>query len=150
MSVESIKILGVGSSRVVIDNGDNTVTKVSYNPKGIEQNKLEWKFKNDNNTLLAKIYDHSEDWTCILMEKAEPISKKRFQELSGYDMVAFQRVMKNIFNEGENNQLIISIRMFMEKNHILQSPDMMKSDSWGEIDGRLVLIDYGWHNKYGS
>ena len=68
------KYIGSGSSRDVFDLENGYVIKVAKNKAGIAQNKAEYKISdNDNSDLFAKVVQVSNDFSLLIMEKADEI-----------------------------------------------------------------------------
>lgn len=132
ISSDNLNTIGMGSGRMVYDLGDGYVVKKARNKRGIAQNKVEHKISaNNNSKLIAEVISVSDDYIYLIMKKADKISSSR--EIWNYYNV------KN-FNE------LFSLDSFYEliKNNDLLLPDLYRKSSWGIIDGRPVLIDYGF------
>lgn len=126
------RYIGKGSGRVVFDLGNGKVVKAAKNIRGIAQNYEEFRIAMmDNSGLFARIWDVSEDYRFLIMEKAE-----RIRDISQ---------VWDYFRVGNNIELyqISSIRDVADKYNLLIN-DFGRAVNWGEIDGRPVIIDYGF------
>jgi len=124
--------IGSGSGRKVFDLGNGYVIKVAKNAAGIAQNKSEYKISsNDDSNLFAKVIKVSNDFSLLIMQKADKI----------YD---FSYVWKyfNVTSEKEffNSKQLQNIK----RNYNLLLDDFARKSSWGIINGRPVIIDYGF------
>nr|WP_271716029.1 hypothetical protein [Anaeromicropila herbilytica] len=126
------KLLGSGSGRRVYDLGNGYVVKVAKNRKGIAQNKTEYEISsNDPSDVFARVKAMSDDSIFLVMEKAQ-----RLKDLS------YVRQYYHVYN---NRQLfqINELRDFYVYNDLLV-PDLYRCVNWGMIDGKPVIIDYGF------
>jgi hypothetical protein len=126
------RYLGKGSGRAVFDLGNGKVVKAAKNIRGIAQNFEEFRIAmSDDSGLLARIWDVSEDYRFLIMDKAE-----RIRDMS--------RVW-NFFRVGSNSELyqVKGIQDFAETHNLLIN-DFGRAANWGEIGGRPVIIDYGF------
>ena len=134
------KYIGSGSARKVFDLKNGFVIKIARNVRGIAQNIAEYDISNDNySNFFAKVYYISDDYKCLIMEKAAVIKNES----------EFLRYFKiNNKKELVNNQYIKEIH---DKYNLVWA-DLYKVSSWGKINGNIVLIDYGYtkevYNKY--
>lgn len=129
------RYIGKGSARKVYDLDNGFVIKVARNIKGVAQNKAEFLIsKDDNSSLLAKVYFISDDYRYLIMKKANNIKSEI--ELLNYFKIQNKK-------ELSNNKLIREIH----DRHNLVWADLYKFTSWGKIKNRLVLIDYGYTKK---
>lgn len=126
------RYIGKGSGRVVFDLGNGKVVKAARNIKGIAQNYEEFRIAMaDDSGLLARIWDVSDDYRYLIMDKAE-----RVRDMSQ---------VWNYFSVKSNSELyqISSIRYIAEKYNLLIN-DFGRAVNWGEIGGRPMIIDYGF------
>ncbi len=125
-------LIGYGTGRVVYDLGNGYVVKVAKNKKGIAQNKAENQIYSMNDTeYFAKILAVSEDFRFLIMEKAERISSIS--------------VVWRHFQVRNNRELFrLSIfQKFVTQYHLIMG-DLYRRSSWGIVNGKLVIIDYGF------
>lgn len=128
-------MLGWGSGRIVYDLNNGYVVKAAKNKRGIEQNKAEYQIAGqDQHEVFAKITDISEDNRYLIMEKAEQI--RSFNEVWRYYKV------KNHFQ-------LFSLREFkgLSKAYDLLSTDLRRRSSWGMVNGKPVIIDFGFTRR---
>lgn len=129
--------IGSGSGRQVFDIGNGYVAKVAKNKRGIAQNEAEYHIASmDTSNLFAKIRGASEKFDIIIMEKAERI--RNFNDI------------KNYFNVRNSYELFKKEEIqYIFKDYNLMPQDLSRVDSWGLVDGRPVIIDYGftWYVK---
>lgn len=126
------KYIGSGSCRDVFDLGNRYVAKVAKNRAGIEQNKCEYIISsNDNSDLFAKVARVSNDYYILIMEKADQIN----------DMSYVWRYF-NVTNKYEMFNLDEMLNLRSKYNLLLG--DFNRKSSWGIINGRPVIIDYGF------
>lgn len=129
--------LGAGSGRMVFDLGNGNVVKAAKNRRGTAQNEAEYKIALENNThLLAKISQISEGSTMLIMEKAEKIRSISF--------------VWEYFKVRSNSQLykVEELKEICNKCN-LEIRDFGRSANWGKINGKPIIIDYGFtHEVY--
>ncbi len=128
-------LIGSGSGRAVYDLDNGYVVKAARNRKGIEQNKAEYQISNmEDWKIFAKVLAHSEDFSLLIMEKARHI--RSFSEVW------------NFYHVKNNRQLLSSneFRAVLEKYDLLTA-DLYRLSSWGIINEKPVIIDYGFTKK---
>lgn len=126
------RYIGSGSGRDVFDLGNGYVAKVAKNRAGIAQNKCEYRISaNDNSDLFAKVIKISNNYKIVIMEKAEGINNISY--VWRYFNVANK---KELFNLREIQNL--------KRKYNLLLGDFNRESSWGIINGRPVIIDYGF------
>jgi len=126
------KYIGSGSGRIVYDLGNGYVVKVAKNRKGLGQNKTEYRIALvDDSGLFAYIPIVSENFKFLVMDKAD-----RIKDIS---------YVWNYFNV-RNNQEIYSIQKLQRKSsrYGLLLQDIRRVVNWGQINGKPVIIDYGY------
>ena len=126
------RYIGSGSSRKVYDLRNGYVVKVAKNEAGIEQNRAEYYIsRNDFSGIFAKVINVSNDYSMLIMKKA-----KKVKDI---------RIIWNYFN-AENNYEFYQSRKMQEikSKYNLLLGDFEKVSSWGMINGRPVIIDYGF------
>lgn len=126
------RYIGSGSCRDVFDLGNGYVVKVAKNMAGIAQNECEYKIsRSDDSDLFAKVIRVSSDFNFLIMEKAKKIN--HMSDIWEY------------FNVGSKKELIKSEEMQnIWKNYNLLLGDFKRKSNWGMINGRPVIIDYGF------
>ena len=126
------RYIGSGSSRRVFDLGNGYVVKVAKNRAGIAQNKMEYKISTTNpSNLFAKVIQVSEDFSALIMQKADKINN--FSYVCNYFKV--ENIMQVLTSEEFQN-------LHCRYNLLLN--DLCRTSSWGLINGRPVVIDYGF------
>jgi hypothetical protein len=124
--------LGSGSGRQVYDLDNGYVVKVARNRKGIAQNKVEQHISSSSSTLiLAEVMQTSEDFSLLIMEKAEKITN--ISDVWDY------------FHVKSNRELLQKreLKELYTKHHLLP-PDLCRACNWGRIQNSMVIIDYGF------
>ena len=124
--------IGSGSGRQVFDLRNGYVVKVAKNTAGIAQNKAEYKISFiDYSNLFAKVIQASSDFRLLIMKKANKIYN--ISSVWKYFNVTSKRELFNL-KELQN----------IKKRYDLLLDDLDRVSSWGTINGRLVIIDYGF------
>lgn len=129
------KYLGSGSGRVVFDLANGTVIKAARNNKGIAQNHDEYQISSvDSSSLFAKVLCVSDNYRFLIMEKANRINDISY--------------VWKYFNVVNNKELRAKeeLKEIADKHNLLLS-DFGRSENWGEIKGKPVIIDYGFTKK---
>lgn len=132
MKQEMYKYIGSGSSRKVFDLGNGYVVKVAKNKAGIAQNKMEYTISlTDSSNLLAKVIQSSKDFYILIMEKADKIDN--FSYVCDYFKV-------------DNILQVLTLKEFqnLHYKYNLLLNDLRRTSSWGIINGKPVVIDYGF------
>lgn len=126
------RYIGSGSGRQVFDMGNGYVIKVAKNQAGVAQNKSEYKisYNNDSN-LFAKVIQASNDFNLLIMQKANKIYNISY--VWNYFNVTSKR---ELFNSKELRNI--------KRIYNLLLGDFARTSSWGMINGRPVIIDYGF------
>lgn len=129
------RYIGEGSSRQVFDLNNGYVVKIAKNNAGIEQNKVESNISlNDNSYIFAKVKYYSRDYSYIVMPKA-----RRIDDISYVFDYLGVRNKREFFN-------LKFIRRLMDKYNLV-SGDLIRKSSWGVINGRIYMIDYGFTQR---
>lgn len=126
------RYIGSGSSRNVFDLGNGYVIKVAKNRAGIAQNKSEYRISSiDSSNLFAEVIQVSESFDTLIMRKAYKIRDLR--DIFDYFKV---RSYEELFRLREFQKI--------QYKYNLLSSDLSRTSSWGIIDGRPTIIDYGF------
>lgn len=126
------RYIGSGSSRNVFDLGNGYVMKVAKNRAGIAQNRSEYRISSrDSSKLFAEVIKVSEDFDILIMRKAHKI--KDFLDILDYFKVGSS---EELFRLGKFQNI-------QSKYNLLPS-DLCRASSWGIINGRPRIIDYGF------
>ena len=124
--------IGSGSGRQVFDMGNGYVIKMAKNQAGIAQNKSEYIISsNDHSDLFAKVIQASKNFKLLIMQKAEKIYN-----------ISYILKYFNVKNEMELFNLKELQNIASSYNLLLA--DLNRNSSWGIINGRPVIVDYGF------
>lgn len=132
INMHKYALIGSGSGRHVFDLDNGYVVKTAKNRKGIVQNKAEYQIASmSSSDLFAKIIAISDNSNFLIMKKAERIGSisivwRYFHVNSNHELFRL-----NIFED------------FTTKYRLLLG-DLCRKSSWGIIDGKPVIIDYGF------
>lgn len=124
--------LGAGSGRKVFDLGGKYAVKAARNKKGIAQNKTEYElFTSGVPDFFARVIAVSDGFEFLIMEKAEKLAD-------------FSVVLKH-FNV-KNQRELFRLEAFrrIPRSYGLLPDDLVRKDSWGLINGKPVVVDYGF------
>lgn len=124
--------IGAGSGRKVFDLENGYVAKVARNSRGIAQNEAEYNISlTDDSGLFAKIKAVSKGFRLLIMEKADRIRDITF-------------VWK--YFEVRSNQQLYHLKVIKDatSKHSLLIGDLGRSVNWGQINGKPIVIDYGF------
>lgn len=128
-------LIGTGSGRYVFDLGNGYVAKVAKNRRGLAQNKVEYRIASmDHSNIFAGILQASEDYEFLIMEKAEKVED--ISEVLNYFHVD---TVKELFR--------LEILRAIARNYHLILQDLRRPANWGKIDGRPVVVDYGFTRR---
>lgn len=126
------RYIGSGSGRRVFDLENGYVVKVAKNRRGIAQNQVEYEIAlADQSNLFAKIPDVSRNYGLLIMEKAERM--RNFSDVFIYFNV---RNYRELF-------YLEPIRYNLYKYNLVPQ-DLARISSWGIVNNRPVIIDYGF------
>lgn len=123
-------LIGKGSARSVYDLENGSVVKIARNIKGTAQNMVEYNIDlNDDTGLFADVKAVSEDFRYLVMDKAIIITDISY--------------VWNYYNVRNNRELFQKIGYISSKYNLMLH-DLGRAVNWGQIDGRPVIIDYGF------
>lgn len=153
-SKDIFDVIGEGSARIVFKLPDDKVLKLAINGKGLAQNVFEARPELQaeccNKVLMA---DPDGKW--LIVRFAEKLTEKKFEKLVGISFDKFNDALYYKFNNESDSKrpkeydeivknpvfhCLVELMMGAED---LQLGDLMKINSWGEVDGRPVVIDIG-------
>lgn len=126
------RYIGKGSGRIVYDLGNGKVVKSARNRKGIAQNIEEFNIAlAEHSGLFARVYAISEDHRFLIMDKAYRIKDISF--------------VWRYFQVNNNEELyqVDKIKDISKKYNLLVR-DLGRAVNWGQINGKPVIIDYGF------
>lgn len=135
LNPEQYPKLGSGSGRKVYDLKNGNVWKAAKNVKGYAQNQVEYIISEmDDSELFAKVSCISRDNRYLIMEKAEPID-----DFS---------VVRSYFNVNSDNELFqLNDLCYLPLKYNLLVSDLCRPANWGILNGRPVIIDYGFTRR---
>ena len=130
--------IGSGSSRDVFDLDNGYVLKVAKNRAGIAQNESEYNISYfDNSGLFAKVIEVSNNFKFLIMEKA--------------DKVYYMSDVLEYFKVRSKRQLLkLKELQDIRRNYNLVLGDLQRKSSWGMINGKPIIIDYGFTREVKS
>lgn len=127
--------IGSGSCRSVYDMHNGYVVKVAKNMAGVEQNRVEYTISMEDNTnLFAKVLFAAKDYSYIIMKKAKKVSSMLYVRL--YFSVTSERDFLNLY----------ALQKIKNKYNLILD-DLNRESSWGIIDKKVVIIDYGFTKR---
>lgn len=156
----NLKHLSSGSSRVVLTFGDSVI-KLAKNDKGLAQNEAETKASKLSSKAINKVLSHAKNFVWIEVPMVKKLTESRFQELTDMEFEDFgealRYALKSIsgntqLKKPKNYDTVSKSKLFMELSKIGKKLDLMPGDlarvsSYGEKDGKVVLIDSGLTSK---
>jgi hypothetical protein len=159
--------LASGSARVIFDYAPGLILKVAKNDKGIAQNMVErdYLIQSSYKDIIATIKEEDTENKWIIVERAQKVTPSQFRSLAGFDIKELDTYLRNwsgkmrgkrpIFSQDESikqkieESPLIQEVLDMVGNFDMPTADFGRISSWGRIDDRLVLTDYGLtHSVY--
>lgn len=151
--------LGEGSGRSVFEIDSKRIIKLAKNPKGKAQNEAEADLS-PTSPVLAKVLLESDDSDWVVAQNAQRISRAMFKTLTLMDFDDYSKVLRKwgadilgvMWIEGEpEKEESIKIEHNPFFQHVLQlmadgdlaAGDLGRINSYGLIDNKVVLRDYG-------
>jgi mRNA-degrading endonuclease RelE of RelBE toxin-antitoxin system len=147
---QNLQKLGVGSSRIVYDLGDNKVLKLAKNAKGLAQNSVEWDmYKYSGEIELLNItYECADDDSYVIAEKANKITKNKFVQLTHIpnikDIYELRDVLNNclrVYFYPRNSYPNLTDEQVAYYNDLLENNDFISSLVTLINDFRIQLND---------
>lgn len=143
-------LLNKGSGRLVFQIGDEYILKLAKNNKGIAQNKTEIKISNSGKykNIIANIFEYDDNGFYLIQQKAKPINDTIFKELTGLQLEGFLYSIR--FNR-EWDKKWNGYNFYNEVKELinefgLDRFDIANETSWGVINGKVIIVDYGLDN----
>jgi len=150
-----LKQMAKGSARVVFDLDENVV-KVAKNEKGIEQNKIEIQIGLTKPDCVPNLISFDENSNWSVFQKANPITKEEFENLSNTSLPILHYLLKYKKDRNrkeipidykkeqqiQNNKLLAELAKLID-DYDLSVGDMVRISSWGQINGKIILLDFG-------
>lgn len=159
-----LKKIGEGTSRIVFDMEDGYVIKLAKNEKGLAQNLTDgdWGLQKMYPNLIPQLKDRDENDDCywIIVKKANKITPAKFKSITE---MSFNELSKAIteadFNRtgkikwanvsdavkkmlDDEDSLIYQVNDIIG-NYDMPVGDLIRISSWGEIDGKVKIVDAG-------
>jgi hypothetical protein len=152
-----------GSARVIYIIDDKKVLKLAKNEKGIAQNGVESDHMLNQwyGDIIAKVLESDDEDRWIVSEYAKKISPGRFKQLLGVSINQFHAYLTELHPNKKggfytekiddatrkildvnNNEFMYDL-VDMVVNWDMGIGDFSRISTFGEIDGRLVITDYG-------
>ena len=155
-----LKKIGDGSARRVYEIDNDHVLKLAKNKKGIAQNYVEgdWGLHRMYDILPELIEKDEEDDLWLIVKKADKITKKEFERLTGIkfsdfaDSIRYELARVSSphvpWGKPEEYEDIIDNEFFqdlvdMSVNFDFPSGDFERISSYGEIDNEPTVVDVG-------
>lgn len=170
---QRLQKLGSGSARIVYAIDDDTVLKLAKNAKGIAQNQAEagdWYLR--SMSLFPEIYEHSQDYQWIEMQRCVPAKKSDFKRITGEPFELYCQYIRwkhsnysrrspwyvdkkvvDYFERIESSDdyydtLFYDIADYVGNYQPEAIGDLLRISSWGIVKDdngqpRLVILDFG-------
>ena len=150
--------LGTGSARIIYKIDEKTVLKLAKNAKGIAQNEVESdRLLNEwYGDIIAKVLEADDDDRWIVSEYAKKITPTKFKHRIGvsadelYKKLHMDTQPRTLHFEipPEVTEILDNSEFYNQLTDMIGNFDMAIGDfsrvgSYGEIEGRLVIRDYG-------
>ncbi len=127
--------LGSGSGRRVYDLQNGMALKIAKNIRGYAQNQIEAIISEmDDSQLFAKVLFISKDNLYLVMEKAESVTD--FSQVLHYFKAVSNR---ELFQRDDFS--------YIPRKYNLLLSDLCRPVNWGILNGRPVIIDYGFTGR---
>ncbi len=127
--------LGSGSGRRVYDLQNGMALKIAKNVRGYAQNQIEAIISEmDDSQLFAKVLFISKDNLYLVMEKAESVTD--FSQVLHYFKAVSNR---ELFQRDDFS--------YIPRKYNLLLSDLCRPVNWGILNGRPVIIDYGFTGR---
>lgn len=158
-----LKVLGKGSSRVVVEVTPTVCLKLALNSAGVSQNKVEYETyeKVEDCAMITRIFFYDPDWEWLVCEKAirkatEDDFDRSYGVTGPYDLLG-QLTHPQHYPPIKDPSALKALKFLLDKG--LLEADMGSMRQWGLVERRgeryPVLVDYGldgdvWGRHYGS
>lgn len=160
---DSFHLIGKGTSRWVYDTNDNNVIKIAKTMQGVWQNESECRLfeKYKNLDLLLPIENIDKDHLWVVQKKAQPLNDLNIDIFTKYSGIRFSDFAKTIEIANKysreklpydvylnfNSDYLNKFKEFILSEQFEFLSDFAKPDSWGILNGKLYIIDYGMDNE---
>lgn len=169
------KPMNSGSGREVYEFKDNKVIKLAKNAKGTAQNKVECGLGNEPflDDIVANVFYCAQNYSFLISEKAEKISKSEFKSYTGVEWDAFadyigdygwyligKREIKDLeaHEIDQENDFVYEITQLIANYDLGEVVgDLIRINSYGAVTRgnkkQVVIVDYGldryvWREHY--
>lgn len=154
---DNFRYLTSGSARSVFILPDGKVLKLAKNVKGVAQNATESDYMTQT-PVTNKVYDSDPNDLWIVTDLAKKTSKGAFKAFTGMNFDEYALALKywdnerrgtrSFFSKPNNYEKILDNEFFGEVIELMGNFDMPAGDfarinSYGEVNGKIVLVDYG-------
>lgn len=155
----NLRRMASGSARIIYEISDDRVLKLAKNAKGIAQNEVEgdWGLQSMYGDIISKVVEEDKEYRWIVSQRAKKITKSEFKSLVGIDIDTFFIVLKvDLANhkftylsiDKEVLEKVRSLEFYdritrMCRDFDLEIGDFGRISSYGEVDGHIVITDYG-------
>lgn len=157
---ENLERLSSGSSRLTYLTNQKTVVKLASNEKGLAQNKAETHPKTKSQHLNPTLR-HDKNYAWIEVPFLNRLTEKEFYAMTGLDFEQFGEALRYGLRDISGNSDKDKPRKFADiaktplykemvrigKACKLMPGDLARISSWGEKDGKPVIIDGGLTQK---
>lgn len=163
-----LKRIGAGSSRITYAVDEDKVLKVAKNRKGLAQNQEEIRIGSypDVPDVLAKVFESSDDYTFLEMERGETVSRSDFLRLTGVSIDSLAAYLRyfglSVLCQGGERPSRPENADELEDNEFVQElcdlggswdfklpGDFDRLSTYGRVvrDGQetIAVIDFGFH-----
>lgn len=154
-----LKKLGEGSGRTAYQFNEDIVIKVAKNPKGQAQNEVESNLF-PISPVLNKVFHTGEEDTWLSCCYAQRVSRSLFKKETGMNFESFSHTLKQYGAELKDQEWIDgklereealkveSHPFFLQVVDLLATTELATGDlaritSYGSVEDRVVVIDYG-------
>lgn len=142
---KTFTLLNSGTGRSVYLIGNEYVLKVAKNNKGIEQNKKEIEISNVGiyKDIIANVIEYDKNGFYVVSQKADEISDELFNDVTGLQLQGFLYYLRLDKKwDGDNKEFYNKVNSLIKKFD-LDRFDIANESSWGILNGKAVIIDYG-------
>jgi hypothetical protein len=137
--------VGAGASRKVFRYG-NIVFKLAKNEFGLRQNRAEVDLytgiNKDLEDLICPILWFSDDFKVLICAYAEPLYRA-----NGWREDTIDSIKQDEYKQTVHYDMLEGKLLDLKNRHRLDTHDLLKISSWGMLEGRAVLVDYGYNNE---
>ncbi len=162
----NLQKISSGSSRntYLIEGEKKLVLKLAKNNKGLAQNRTEINLRSAVESC-ASIFNYNTDYIWLEMEYANKLTLTKFKSITGFKFKDFCIVIKNFLIDNriyksfiktdinpDIESLIFNHQLYFDICDLIMSynmvgGDLLRLNSYGEIDNNIVIIDFGLDNN---